>query len=145
MVEYSSDPLDRTFSALADPTRRALLARLMAAESLSVSDLAKPLAMSLPAVMKHLDVLGDAGLVTRSKSGRTVSCRLNAAPMEAAMHWLARYERFWTVQLDRLAAFLENDSCPTPQPSSPSQASRSSAASPQRPRRSTPPGPTPKK
>ena len=76
MVYYSSAPLDRTFAALADPTRRALLARLSETDSLSVSTLAEPFAMSLPAVMKHLDVLSDAGLVTRSKSGRT-HCKEN--------------------------------------------------------------------
>jgi DNA-binding transcriptional ArsR family regulator len=107
MVKSQEAGLDRTFSALADPTRRALLARLEQQE-LSVSELAKPLPMSLPAVMKHLDVLSDAGLITRSKTGRTVSCRLNAAPMEEAMGWLGRYERFWTQSLDRLAALVED-------------------------------------
>src|SRR5687767_9521357 len=72
MVKYQAASLDRTFAALADPTRRALIARLGAAPQLSVSELAQPLPMSLPAVMKHLDVLSDAGLVTRSKTGRTV-------------------------------------------------------------------------
>ncbi|TMJ27150.1 MAG: helix-turn-helix transcriptional regulator, partial [Alphaproteobacteria bacterium] len=64
---------------------------------------------SLPAIMKHLDVLTDAGLISRSKTGRTVTCQLTPAPMEQAMEWLARYERYWTEQLDRLAAFLEED------------------------------------
>ena len=81
MVQYSSATLDRTFAALADPTRRALLARLSEANDISVSELAKPFAMSLPAVMKHLDVLSDAGLVTRAKTGRIVACRLRAEPM----------------------------------------------------------------
>ena len=107
MVKYHDDSLDRTFSALADPTRRALLARLMDEDGLSVSDLARPLPMTLPAVMKHLAVLSDAGLVTRNKTGRTVACRLEAAPMEQAMAWLKRYELFWNDQLDRLAAFVE--------------------------------------
>ncbi len=111
--------LDRTFAALADPTRRALLAQLSERDSISVSELAKPFAMSLPAVMKHLDVLSDAGLVTREKIGRTVSCRLRAEPMREANDWLNRYQRFWTERLDRLAAFLEEEPCP---PSSPSQA-----------------------
>ena len=109
MVYYSSAPLDRTFAALADPTRRALLARLSETDSLSVSELAEPFAMSLPAVMKHLDVLSDAGLVTRNKSGRTVSCRLRAEPMHEANEWLNRYQRFWTERLDQLAAFLEEE------------------------------------
>ncbi len=100
--------LDRVFAALSDPTRRALIARLDAEEAgLSVSALAEPLAMSLPAVMKHLDVLEGAGLIARSKAGRTVTCRLTAAPMEDAMGWLMRYQRFWTESLDRLAAALE--------------------------------------
>src|SRR4051794_8440252 len=104
MVNYQPSTLDRTFAALADPTRRALLARLDADEGLSVSELARPFPVSLPAIMKHLDVLSDAGLITRSKSGRTVTCQLTPAPMEQAMEWLARYERYWTEQLDRLAA-----------------------------------------
>ncbi|HEY6831094.1 MAG TPA: metalloregulator ArsR/SmtB family transcription factor [Pseudolabrys sp.] len=140
MVYYSTETLDRTFAALADPTRRALLAQLSERESLSVSELARPFDMSLPAVMKHLDVLSDAGLVTREKSGRTVSCRLRAAPMQEATDWLNRYQRFWTERLDRLAAFLEDDSWPPTSP--PSPASPSNAASTPRPRKSSPRGPT---
>lgn len=125
MVKYQDDhadqdnALDRTFAALADPTRRALLARLAQQQALSVSALAQPFAISLPAVMKHLDVLAQAGLVTREKTGRTVECRLAAGPMEDAMQWLAHYERFWSAALDRLAAFVEEDACqpnPTPEP-----------------------------
>ncbi|HKT97445.1 MAG TPA: metalloregulator ArsR/SmtB family transcription factor [Paraburkholderia sp.] len=112
MVKHEDDTLNRTFAALADPTRRALLARLAQQDALSVSTLAQPFAMSLPAVMKHLDVLVDAGLVTRAKTGRTVACRLAAGPMEDAMQWLAYYERFWSGALDRLAAFVEEDACP---------------------------------
>ena len=81
MVKYQDTALDRTFAALSDATRRALLARLNDNDCLSVSELAQPFSMSLPAVMKHLDVLSDAGLVTRSKTGRTVSCVLKAAPI----------------------------------------------------------------
>lgn len=106
MVKFQETQLDRTFSALSDPTRRALLARLEGQDTVSVSELAQPFAMSLPAVMKHLDVLSDAGLITRTKTGRTVSCRLNADPMEEAMGWLARYQRFWTQRLDALEAML---------------------------------------
>ncbi len=111
MVKFNEALLDRTFAALSDPTRRALLARLSETE-LSVSELAEPFAMSLPAVMKHLDVLAGAGLITRSKNGRTVACRLCAGPMEEAMAWLGRYERFWAKSLDRLAAFVEEDEAP---------------------------------
>ncbi|MGO4402894.1 ArsR/SmtB family transcription factor [Bosea sp. RAF48] len=107
MVKFQAAQLDRTFSALADPTRRALLARLEREDGLSVSELAKPFPVSLPAIMKHLDVLSDAGLVERTKTGRTVSCRLNAEPMEEAMGWLAHYQRFWTQRLDALEALLE--------------------------------------
>src|SRR5215217_1708701 len=85
MVKYYDQSLDRTFAALADPTRRALLARLGQREGVSVSELAQPFSMSLPAIMKHLDVLSDAGLVAREKTGRTVACRLTAQPMEQAM------------------------------------------------------------
>ena len=106
MVNYSPS-LDRTFAALTDPTRRALLARLEAQESASVSDLAQPFAIKLPAVMKHLDVLDEAGLISRSKTGRTVTVRLKPEPMREAMDWLARYERFWSASLDRLTAQAE--------------------------------------
>lgn len=101
--------LDRTFAALADPTRRALLARLEAEDSVTVSELAREFPVSLPAVMKHLDVLSRAGLIDRSKTGRTVTCQLRAAPMREAMAWLHRYERFWNESLDRLTTFLEKD------------------------------------
>ncbi|MBS0533953.1 MAG: helix-turn-helix transcriptional regulator [Proteobacteria bacterium] len=143
MVYYQSDTLDRTFAALADPTRRALLARLSESEAVSVSDLARPFAMSLPAIMKHLDVLKDAGLVSREKNGRIVSCRLNAEPMRDANEWLNRYQRFWNDRLDQLEALLEEDSWTPPSPLS--QASPSSAASTPRPKRSSRPGSTRKK
>jgi DNA-binding transcriptional ArsR family regulator len=155
MVKYPQDVLDRTFAALADPTRRALVARLGNRESLSVSELAHPFAMSLPAIMKHLDVLSDAGLIAREKTGRTVACRLTAKPMEQAMDWLNRYQRFWSDNLDRLAAFMEEDQWPANQApsqvlpatpaSQPSQASPSNVVSMRRPRKSTPRGPTRKK
>jgi len=108
MVKHSEPGLDRVFAALADPTRRALLARLAETETVTISELAAPLPISLPAVMKHLDVLEQAGLVARRKTGRTVACRLTAAPMEDAMAWLTRYQRFWTESLDRLAALVED-------------------------------------
>ena len=107
MVNYYGR-LDRTFAALVDPTRRAILARLEREEGASISALARPFPIKLPAVMKHLDVLGDAGLVTRSKVGRTVTVRLRPEPMRDAMDWLRRYERFWSKSLDRLAAYAES-------------------------------------
>jgi DNA-binding transcriptional ArsR family regulator len=100
--------LDRTFAALADPTRRALLAELSSRDTVTVSELARPHSMTLPAIMKHLDVLTQAGLVTRTKTGRTVACRLAAGPMEQAVEWLNRYQAFWSSSLDRLAAYVED-------------------------------------
>jgi DNA-binding transcriptional ArsR family regulator len=100
--------LDRTFAALVDPTRRAILARLEREDSASISALAQPFVIKLPAVMKHLDVLDDAGLITRSKVGRTVTVRLRPEPMREALEWLRRYERFWSKSLDRLAGYAES-------------------------------------
>ena len=145
MVKYQDETLDRTFAALSDPTRRALLARLGEAGSLSVSELAQPFAMSLPAIMKHLDVLGDAGLIAREKTGRTVACRLTARPMEQAMNWLNHYAQFWSANLDRLAAFVEEEPWPNHQPqplSTSAPASRSRAGSAPVRKKSTPRGPT---
>jgi len=106
MVNYQQR-LDRTFAALVDPTRRAILAQLERKSSASVGELAQPFAIKLPAVLKHLSVLADAGLITRTKSGRTVTVRLRPQPMREAMAWLSRYERFWAGSLDRLAAYAE--------------------------------------
>jgi DNA-binding transcriptional ArsR family regulator len=132
MVKYKDETLDRTFAALSDPTRRALLSRLGDADSLSVSELAQPFAMSLPAIMKHLDVLSDAGLIVREKTGRTVACRLSASPMQQAMDWLNRYARFWSDNLDRLAAFVEERPWPSTQPSTPTTVQSNDRASPSR-------------
>lgn len=101
--------MDRTFWALADSTRRGVLHRLMEEPGLSVSELARPFSLKLPGMMKHLDVLSDAGLITRTKSGRTVAVHLAAEPMREAVAWLNRYERFWTASLDRLVALVEED------------------------------------
>ncbi len=145
MVKYQDTTLDRTFAALADPTRRAMLSQLEERKALTVSELAEPFPISLPAIMKHLDVLSGAGLITRTKTGRSVTCRLTAEPMEQAMDWLNHYQRFWTERLDQLAAFVEEDPCPPKQASQPSQASPSNVVSMQDRRKSTRPGPTPKK
>jgi DNA-binding transcriptional ArsR family regulator len=107
MVNYQ-ERLSRTFMALVDPTRRAILAQLERTDGASISELAAPFTIRLPAVMKHLDVLADAGLVTRSKSGRTVTVRLRPEPVREAMEWLQRYERFWSSSLDRLTAYAES-------------------------------------
>lgn len=107
MAKHKSSGIDRTFRALADPTRRGILLRLIDEPGLSVSELARPFSLKLPGMMKHLDVLSDAGLITRAKVGRTVAVNLSAEPMREAMAWLGRYERFWTVSLDRLVALVE--------------------------------------
>jgi DNA-binding transcriptional ArsR family regulator len=144
MVKFQGAALDRTFAALSDPTRRAVVMRLAAEPDLSVSKLAAPFSMSLPAIMKHLAVLSDAGLVSRTKTGRVVACRLRAEPMRDAFEWLNAYEKFWSERLTSLAAFLEEEeSCPPKPPSNP--VSPSSAGSRHRPPRSSPPGSTRKR
>ena len=151
MVKLSAAQLDRTFAALADPTRRALLARLDATRDMTVSELAAPFDMSLPAVMKHLDVLSDAGLITREKTGRSVTCQISPEPMAEAMGWLEHYQRYWNDKLDRLTAFLEEDIWPTKQPAKviplrkQSPASPSKGASKRALKKSGPRGRTPKK
>jgi DNA-binding transcriptional ArsR family regulator len=109
MVKYKPADLDRVFHALSDSTRRGMIAQLGDHASLSVSELARPFAVTLPAIMKHLDVLAEAGLVTRAKTGRTVACRLAAGPMEEAVDWLNRYQTYWSENLDRLTEFVEGD------------------------------------
>ena len=105
MVKYSPQ-LDQTFAALADPTRREIVARLADGE-MPVTELAQPFDMSLPAVSKHLRVLENAGLLKQERVGRQRICRLEAAPMADAAKWLDRYHRFWTNQLNQLAEFVK--------------------------------------
>ncbi len=102
----SADPLSATFAALADPTRRAILARLASGET-SVTELAGPFEMSLPAVTKHLKVLERAGLITRSREAQWRPCRLQAAPLRDATDWMAQYRQFWEARLDRLEDYLQ--------------------------------------
>lgn len=102
----STDQLSLTFAALADPTRRAILARLTQGET-SVTDLAQPFAMSLPAVSKHLKVLERAGLVSRGREAQWRPCKLDAEPMREAFGWLDHYRRFWGESLDRLDDYLK--------------------------------------
>ena len=97
--------LDRTFAALADPTRRQILARLMEGDAL-LKDLAEPFDMSVPAVGKHLKVLVNAGLVTRRRDAQRRPCRLEAEPLRAAVDWLEDYRRFWEMRYDQLDALL---------------------------------------
>jgi DNA-binding transcriptional ArsR family regulator len=108
MVNYQGAPLNSTFAALSDATRRGILARLARQGEISVSELAAPYNMSLPAVSKHLRVLEHAGLVSRQKDGRVHRCRLRAAPMKDAAAWIGYYRRFWEAQLDSLARYLED-------------------------------------
>ena len=105
-VNFNEDALDATFFALADSTRRAILTCMAFAES-SVTELAAPFNMSLPALSKHLRILQQAGLLGRRKEGRFNLCRLVATPMQDAALWTSRYRRFWEKQLDSLAAYLE--------------------------------------
>lgn len=100
--------LDLTFGALADPTRRALLARLAAGEA-TVGELAEPFDVSRPAISKHLSVLERAGLVRRAPDGRMTRCSLDARPMQEAADWVDRYRRYWEEQFDALARYLDQD------------------------------------
>jgi len=109
MVKYQNSTLDHIFSALSDPTRRAILARLALGET-TVSELAAPFDMSLPAVSKHLKVLEGAGLLVRERQGRLHLCQIDGAPMREAAAWIGRYRRFWDTQLDSLADYLERSS-----------------------------------
>ena len=104
----ATDSLSATFSALADPTRRAILARLATGEA-TVTELAEPFEISMPAVSKHLKVLEHAGLVSRGREAQWRPRRLEAAPLKDAQEWLDRYQRFWNDQLDRLTALLEEE------------------------------------
>lgn len=100
--------LDATFSALADPTRRGMLAALTLGEK-PVSELAEPYRMTLAGAAKHVEVLARAGLIERRKVGRQQLCRLNASRLREASDWLAQWERFWTTRLDALEAELKKD------------------------------------
>ena len=99
------DRLSATFAALADPTRRAILARLALGET-SVSEIAKPFSMSMPAVSKHLKVLEGAGLITRGRDAQWRPCKLEAGPLKDAAHWIENYRKFWEASLDRLEDYL---------------------------------------
>jgi DNA-binding transcriptional ArsR family regulator len=106
MVEYRSKVLDRTFGALADPTRRRILAQLAKGEE-CVTNLARPHAMSLAAVSKHLIVLEKAGLVKRQRDGRVHTLALEAKPMQEARAWLDRYRQFWEANLEQFEKYLD--------------------------------------
>ncbi|HEU0076524.1 MAG TPA: metalloregulator ArsR/SmtB family transcription factor [Longimicrobiaceae bacterium] len=114
MVNYLDPELSRTFAALADPTRRTILVRLAGPAGKSVSELARDLPVKLPAVLKHLEVLQNAGLVERTKLGRVVSVRLQPQPLKAAARWIHFYEAFWAGSLDKLALALEDPDASAP-------------------------------
>jgi len=101
-----TDRLSNTFSALADPTRRAILARLALGET-SVTELAEPFAMSLPAISKHLKVLEHAGLIARGREAQWRPCRLEAKPLKDVANWVEHYRKFWDESFDRLDAYLK--------------------------------------
>ena len=105
-MQKSVDKLSSTFAALADPTRRAILARLSSGEA-SVQDLAKPFKMTLPAVSKHLKVLEKAKLISRSRSAQWRPCYLNAEPLKEASDWMEQYRKFWEESFDRLDEYLK--------------------------------------
>jgi DNA-binding transcriptional ArsR family regulator len=105
-VRASTTTLDRTLAALAHPVRREILDRLMSGAR-SVTELAEPFAMSVPAVSMHIKTLENAGLVARSRDAQWRPCRLDAAPMREALDWLERYRRFWVESLDRLDAYAQ--------------------------------------
>lgn len=100
-----ADPLSATFAALADPTRRAILARLATGEA-SVNDLAAPFDISLPAVSRHLKVLEGAGLISRSREAQSRPCKLEAEALKRAHSWIEHYRRFWDTRFDQLADYL---------------------------------------
>jgi DNA-binding transcriptional ArsR family regulator len=111
MVKYSPRTLNQTFAALADPTRRRILAHLARGDR-RVTDLARPHAMSLPAISKHLRVLEKAGLLRRRRYGRVHQMQLDAKPLKQAARWVEEYRKFWEGSLDRLAEYLEKQNQP---------------------------------
>ncbi len=110
MVKYVGPSLDATFAALADPTRRAIVARLGEADpgrGISVGELAQPFDISPPAISKHLRVLENAGMLTQQRDGRVRRCRLDPKPINEVSKWIEHHRQFWNHQLDALAGFLE--------------------------------------
>jgi DNA-binding transcriptional ArsR family regulator len=150
MVNYSAAAsLDRAFSALADPTRRGILARLALGE-LRVTDLAEPFDISLPAVSRHLKVLEEAGLLKRRREGRVHRCRLDPKPLGAAADWIAQHRAFWEKSLDRLHEYLTDQLKKEEPPWHPrnrrsKRRSDSPAPTRRRGRKSSEPGPTRKR
>lgn len=147
MVKYSERALDAAFSALADPTRRAILARLARGET-SVTELARPFRMSLPAVTKHLRVLERARLLAHHKEGRVRRCQLQPGPLKNAAEWIRFYQRFWEAQFDALEDYLratekEEWAWPQPQEQLRQEPSKSGARSPRHAKKSSRRGSSP--
>lgn len=111
----AEDRLDATFASLADPTRRAILARLAQGEA-TVNELAEPFAMSLPAISRHLKVLERAGLISRGREAQWRPCRLEAAPLKDIANWVEHYRRFWDASFDRMADYLKELQTPKGDP-----------------------------
>ncbi len=114
MVNYMSAQLDLTFSALGDPTRRAIIQRLASGRA-TVKELARPFRISLPAISKHLKILEQAGLLTRTKEGRTHHCELNTIPLKEANEWIAWHQQFWEQRFDALEHYLHSSDPPLSQ------------------------------
>ena len=111
MVNYISGQLDLTFSALGDPTRRAIIQRLASGRA-TVKELASPFRISLPAISKHLKILEQAGLLTRTKEGRTHHCELNTMPLKEANEWIVWHQQFWEQRFDALEQYLHSSDQP---------------------------------
>ncbi|HEY3056403.1 MAG TPA: metalloregulator ArsR/SmtB family transcription factor [Thermoanaerobaculia bacterium] len=143
LVNYS---LDTTFAALSDPTRRAILARLASGES-TISELAEPFEISLPAISRHVRVLEEAGLLIRERDGRMHRCNIDPKPIAAANEWLEEMRRFWESRLDALADYLNQmeDSWPDPTYQPPLKISKSGKRSPHLAKKSSAPGRTRKR
>lgn len=128
-MKPSADTLNRAFAALADPTRRAILARLAAGEA-TVNELAAPFDMSQPSISKHLKVLERAGLISRGRAAQTRPCRLEAAPLQEVASWMALYRHVWEDSFERLDAFLQSAAPPpasAPHPSHPSKGKKNAS------------------
>ncbi|MEE8305665.1 MAG: metalloregulator ArsR/SmtB family transcription factor [Gammaproteobacteria bacterium] len=105
-ADFTEETLNRAFAALADPVRRAILARLQQEDSVTVSELAAPFDISLQAVSRHIQVLVKAGLISQQRSGRISRCRLDAGPIYATAVWINQYSQYWQAQFDTIAAWL---------------------------------------
>jgi DNA-binding transcriptional ArsR family regulator len=130
----SPDPLSATFAALADPTRRAILARLSLGET-SVSELASPFEMSLPAVSKHLKVLERAGLIARGREAQWRPCRIEGGPLRQVDAWLEQYRRFWEERFDRLEIYLQELQADEAAAAKPARQPRKTSTEPKRARK----------